>query len=43
MEVAVADSFQGARLLERRADVAGNGERLFVMVAGTAGVSGSGI
>src|SRR6516165_3516606 len=42
VEVAVADTFQGARFLERRADVAGNGERLAVMAAGTASVSGPG-
>ena len=37
VEVAVADSFQGARLLPGRADLAGNGQRLAVVVTGLAG------
>ena len=37
VEVAVADAFQGARFLQRRADVAGDGQRLTVVVAGVAG------
>jgi hypothetical protein len=41
-EVALADPFQGARLLQGRADVAGDGERLGVVSAGVAGVGGPG-
>ena len=37
VEVAVADAFQGARFIQRRADVAGDGQRLSVAVAGLAG------
>ena len=37
VEVAVADAFQGARFLQRRADVVGDGQRLAVVVAGLAG------
>jgi len=37
VEVAVADAFQGARFLQRRADAAGDGQRLAVVVAGLAG------
>src|SRR5690348_13862072 len=42
VEVAVADIFQGTRFLKRHADVAGYGERLAVMAAGTASVIGPG-
>jgi hypothetical protein len=37
VEVAVAGAFQGARFLQRRADVVGDGQRLAVVVAGLAG------
>jgi hypothetical protein len=37
LEVAVADSFQGACFLWGRVDVAGDGQRLSVLVAGLAG------
>jgi hypothetical protein len=37
VEVAMAGAFQGARFLQRRADVAGDGQRLAVAVAGVAG------
>jgi len=42
VEVAVADSFQGARFLWGRVDVAGDGERPGVVVAGLRGVGGPG-
>ena len=34
VDVAAADAFQGARFIQRRADVAGDGQRLVVIVAG---------
>jgi hypothetical protein len=37
VELAVADTFQGAGFLEGCADLGGYGERLAVMVAGLAG------
>jgi len=37
VEVAVADAVQGACFVQRRADVAGDGQRLAVVVAGVAG------
>ena len=37
VEVAAADAFQGARFIQRRADAAGDGQRLAVAVAGLAG------
>ena len=37
VEAAAADAFQGARFVQRRADVAGDGQRLAVVVAGVAG------
>ena len=37
VDVAAADAFQGARFIQRRADVAGDGQRLAVVVAGLAG------
>src|SRR5262249_51240863 len=40
-KVAVADAFQGPRFLRRRADVAGDGQRLGVLVAGLAGGRGA--
>ena len=42
LEVTAADSFQGARLLEGHADVAGDGERLGVVVEGALAGRGSG-
>jgi hypothetical protein len=43
LEVAVADSFQGARFLGGHGDVAGDSERLAVVVAGLAGSGGAGL
>ena len=40
LEVAVADSFQGACFLRGRADVAGDGQRPGVLVTGLAGGRG---
>ena len=37
MEVAAADAFQGTRFLQRRAYLAGDGERLGVVVKGPLG------
>ena len=42
LEVAVADSFQGACFLQGCADLAGDGQRLGVVVAGLAGGRGPG-
>jgi hypothetical protein len=42
LEVAGANSFQGACLLQGCADLAGNGQRLAVVVAGLAGGRGPG-
>jgi hypothetical protein len=42
LEVAVADAFQGACFLQRRAKVAGDGQRLAVVVAGLQGLGSSG-
>jgi hypothetical protein len=42
LEVALADSLQGACFLQGCADVAGDGERLAVVVAGLAGGRGAG-
>lgn len=41
-EVAVAESFQGTRFLKRGAEVAGDGQRLGVVVAGLAAIGGAG-
>ena len=41
-EVALADPFQGARLFQGHADVAGDDKRLGVVLAGVAGVGGPG-
>jgi len=41
-EVAVADAFQGACLFRGGAEVAGDGQRLGVVVAGLAAVDGPG-
>jgi hypothetical protein len=42
LQVGVAESFQGACLLRGGADVAGDGQRLGVMLAGLAGSRGPG-
>jgi hypothetical protein len=42
LQVALAESFQGACLLQGRAEVAGDGQRLGVMLAGLRGVRGAG-
>jgi hypothetical protein len=41
-EVAAADAFQGPRFLRGRAEVAGDGQRLGVVVAGLPGIGGAG-
>src|SRR5487761_18107 len=40
VQVTAADAFKGACFLKRRADIAGDGERLGVLVAGLAGGGG---
>ncbi len=42
LQVALAESFQGACFLQGRAEVAGDGQRLGVVPAGLRGLSGPG-